>query len=124
LPHLQRAVAAYGGEFGPGLPDTEWVETRRSEFARAAAQALSDLGRLLANGRRYDEAAEVYRTAVTRDPLDEAAHRHLMTCLSNLGEIGQAAREYEQLVRRLHTELGVAPARETRDAYERLKLAD
>ena len=124
LPHLKRAVAAYGGEFGPDLPDTDWVETRRSEFARAAAQALSDLGRLLANTRRYDEAAEVYRVAVTRDPLDEAAHRHLMTCLSHLGEVGQAARQYERLAERLHTELGVAPARETRDAYERLKLAD
>ena len=98
--------------------------TRRAELADDAIRALSKLGRLLAGASRYDEAAEIYRTAITRNPLDEAAHRHLMICLSHLGETGQAARRYEQLTELLRTELGVSPSPETRAVYQRLQSAD
>ncbi|WP_186526316.1 tetratricopeptide repeat protein [Leekyejoonella antrihumi] len=124
LAHLQRAITAYGGEFGQDLPETEWVLARRVEFADAATRALSQVGRLLAAADRYDEAAEIYRRLIERDPLDEAANRHLMICLSRLGEVGQAAQRYQQLTELLRTELGVGPSPETRAVHQRLQAAD
>jgi DNA-binding SARP family transcriptional activator len=85
LPHLQRAIAAYGGDLLPEVVDVDWVDTRRGELRRVFSAALGAAGRLLATSGRYAEAAEVYRTAIEHDPLEESAHRHLMSCLIRLG---------------------------------------
>lgn len=80
-------------------------------------------GRLLATAGQHRPAADVYQRAITQDPLDEAAHRHLMVCLARLGEVGQAARLYEQLTERLRSDLGVSPAAETTAVYRQLSRA-
>ncbi|MGH8963528.1 MAG: BTAD domain-containing putative transcriptional regulator [Jatrophihabitantaceae bacterium] len=123
LPHLQRAISAYGGDFGAGLPDTEWVQVRRAQLAQAFATVLGSAGRLLASAGRIPEAVEIYRRAVRHDPLDEAAHRRLMSALIHTGQAAQAAQVYEQLTGRLRDELGVAPAPETSAVYHRLERA-
>ncbi|MBO0776291.1 MAG: hypothetical protein J2P34_08240, partial [Actinobacteria bacterium] len=123
LPHLQRAISAYGGEFGAGLPDAEWLQQRRAGLGRAFSKALAATGRLLISGGRPREAVGVCRRAAGHDPLDEAAHRQLMTALVRSGEAGQAAQVYQQLADRLHTELGIAPAAETRAVYQQLRQA-
>lgn len=120
LPHLQRAIDAYRGEFGAGLPEAEWLQPRRAELAQAFAQALAATGRLLLAAGRPAQAVEVYRRAVQHDPLDESAHRQLMTALLHTGEAGQAAQVYRRLEQRLQDELGVPPAAETRAVYRQL----
>jgi two-component SAPR family response regulator len=120
LPHLQRAIAAYGGDLLPEVSDVDWVDTRRGELRRVYSAALGAAGRLLATSGRYAEAAEVYRTAIAHDPLEESAHRHLMSCLIRLGEPARAARLYQELSARLHDELGIAPSVETTAVYDRL----
>ena len=54
------------------------------------------------------------RQAVTADPLREEAQHHLIRLLLAAGEREAAQRQYEQLERRLTTELGIEPAAETR----------
>jgi DNA-binding SARP family transcriptional activator len=121
LPHLQRAVAAYGGDFLPDNMDAEWVDTRRGELRRVFGAALAATGRLLAATDRYVEAAEIYRISIEHDPLEESAHRHLMSCLIRMGESAQAARLYQELSQRLKDELGVAPSTETTTMYKQLR---
>jgi predicted ATPase/DNA-binding SARP family transcriptional activator len=123
LPHLRRAIDAYGGEFGAGLPDTGWVLDRRTHYARQYASALAATGRLLAGAGRLPEAVETYRRAVRHDPLDEAAHRQLISALIRTGQAAQAAQTYEALAARLRDELGIAPAAETTALYEKLRRA-
>ena len=45
LPELQRAIAAYGGDFLAGLAAGEWAQSRRDELRRSFESALlaSDL---------------------------------------------------------------------------------
>ena len=120
MPHLQRAIAAYQGDFVPDLADAEWTQARRDGLRRGFGSALVATGRLLAAEGRYREAAGVFRRAVAHEPLDETSHRQLMSALIRAGEVGQAASVYHQLTERLRVELGVAPAAETTALYRQL----
>lgn len=120
LPHLQRAITTYTGDFLPDLTDHEWVHARSDELRRAYGSALSGTARLLTAAGRNREATTVLRRAVAHEPYDESAYRQLMTCLAHLGEPARAAQLYHQLTKRLARELGVAPSAETTKIYHQL----
>ena len=123
LPELQRAVAAYGGDFLDGMATGEWALVRRDELRRAFESALLATGRLQAAAGRHQAAAAAFRKAVAHEPLNESAHRELMNCWVRLGETARAVRHYEELVGVLRDQVGVAPAAETEALYRRLLAA-
>jgi predicted ATPase/DNA-binding SARP family transcriptional activator len=120
LPDLQRAIAAYGGDFLAGVNAGEWAHTRRDELRRRFESALFAAGRLQAAAGRYQAAVTAFRRAIEHEPLNESAHRELMTCWERLGENARAARHYEELVTLLRDQVGVPPAAETTELYRRL----
>ena len=120
LPDLQRAVAAYRGDFLAGMAAGEWAQARRDELARRFESALLATGRLHAAAGRYQPAAAAFRRAVAHDLLNETAHRELMTCWVRLGEPARAVRHYRELVDLLQEQVGVPPAAETTALYRRL----
>jgi DNA-binding SARP family transcriptional activator len=69
---------------------------------------------------RYQAAAAAFRRAVAHEPLNESAHRELMSCWAQLGETARAVRHYEELAQTLRDQVGVAPAAETEGLYRRL----
>jgi two-component SAPR family response regulator len=97
-PNLQRALAVYGGEFLAGMAAGEWAHVRRDELARSFESALLAAGRLHMAAGRFQPAAAAFRRAVNHEPLNETAHRELMTCWARLGETARAVRHYEELV--------------------------
>ena len=123
LPHLRRAIAAYGGDFLAGSTAGDWATTRRAGLRRAYERALGAAGRLLVADGRVREAIEVYRQAIAHEPLDEAAHRALMECWAAAGQPARAMRHYEELRDLLRTEVGGAPAAQTTALYARLRDA-
>ncbi len=123
LPELQRAVAAYGGEFLAGMAAGEWAQARREELGRAFESALLAIGRLHAAAGRHQAAATAFRRVITQEPLNESAHRELMVCWERLGETARAVRHYEQFQEMLRDQVGVPPAAETTALYERLLAA-
>jgi predicted ATPase/DNA-binding SARP family transcriptional activator len=120
LPELQRAIAAYGGDFLAGVNVGEWAHTRRDELSRRFESALLAAGRLQAAAGRYQAAVTAFRRAIEHEPLNESAHRELMNCWERLGENARAARHYEELVTLLRDQVGVPPAAETTELYRRL----
>jgi predicted ATPase/DNA-binding SARP family transcriptional activator len=120
LPDLQRAVAAYGGDFLAGMAAGEWANTRRDELRRRFESALLATGRLHAAAGRYEGAITAFRRAIEHEPLNEVAHRELMTCWARLGQAARAVRHYTELAALLADQLGVRPAAETTALYERL----
>ena len=120
LPDLQRAVAAYGGDFLAGMAAGEWALTRRDELRRSFESALLATGRLHATAGRYQPAAAAFRRAAAHEPLNENAHRELMDCWARLGETARAVRHYEELAALLQDQVGVPPAAETTALYRRL----
>src|SRR6266702_772748 len=120
LPDLQRAVAAYGGDFLAGMAAGEWAQARRDELARSFESALLATGRLHAAAGRYQPAAAAFRRVIAHEPLNETAHRELMNCWVRLGETARAVRHYGELVGLLQEQVGVPPAAETTALYRRL----
>jgi predicted ATPase/DNA-binding SARP family transcriptional activator len=120
LPDLQRAVAAYGGDFLAGMAAGDWTHTRRDELRRRFESALLVIGRLHAAAGRHEAAVTAFRRAIEHEPLNEVAHRELMTCWAQLGETARAMRHYTELVTLLADQVGVRPAAETTALYQRL----
>jgi len=120
LPHLQRAVTAYRGDFLAGLAVGEWAQGRRDELARIFESALLTVGRLHAAAGRYQPAAAAFRRAVAHEPLNETAHRELMNSWAHLGETARAVQHYRELAELLQEQVGVPPAAETTALYRRL----
>jgi predicted ATPase/DNA-binding SARP family transcriptional activator len=120
LPELQRAIGAYGGDFLDGMSAGEWALVRRDELRRAFESALLAAGRLQNAAGRYQAAAALFRRAVAHEPLNETAHRELMSCWARLGETARAVRHYEELTELLREQVGVPPAPETTALYRRL----
>jgi len=120
LPELQRAIAVYGGDFLAGMATGEWALIRRDELRRAFESALLAAGRLHAAAGRHQAAVTAFRRAVAHEPLNESAHRELMTSWAALGETARAVRHYEELTALLRDQVGVAPAAETEALQRRL----
>jgi predicted ATPase/DNA-binding SARP family transcriptional activator len=120
LPDLQRAIAAYGGDFLADLAAGEWAQTRRDELRRAFESALLAAGRLHAAAGRHQPAVTAFRRAVAHEPLNETAHRELMTSWARLGETARAVQHYRELEQMLREQVGVPPAAETTALYRRL----
>jgi predicted ATPase/DNA-binding SARP family transcriptional activator len=120
LPDLQRAIAAYGGDFLAGLAAGEWAQARRDELRRGFESALLAAGRLHAAARRHQAAAAAFRRADAHEPLNETAHRGLMESWASLGQTPRAIRHYEELTQLLAEQVGVPPSAETTALYQRL----
>ena len=97
LPDLQRAIAAYGGDFLDGMSAGEWALVRRDELRRRLRVRAARAGRLQTAAGRHQAAAAAFRRAVAHEPLNETAHRELMSCWARLGETARAVRHYEEL---------------------------
>ncbi len=107
------ALAAVDGELLTGM-DEDWVHTLRAEHNARAGEALRELAAQAdAAGDRATAVAHARRAAAL-DPLDEAAHRDLIRRLDHAGDRARALRTGEQLAERLRTQLGIAPAPQTR----------
>ena len=120
LPDLQRAIAAYGGDFLAGMAAEEWAHGRRDELRRRFESALLATGRLHAAAGRREAAVTAFRRAIEHEPLNEVAHRELMTCWAELGQTARAVRHYAELAQLLADQVGVRPAAETTALYQRL----
>jgi DNA-binding SARP family transcriptional activator len=123
LPILQRALAAYGGDFLAGLACGEWALARREELRRRFESALLAVGRLHAAAGRHQAAAAAFRRVIEHEPLNETAHRELMTCWDALGETARAVHHFQELTALLHDRVGVDPAAETTALHARLLSA-
>jgi predicted ATPase/DNA-binding SARP family transcriptional activator len=120
LSDLRRAIAAYGGDFLAGMTTGEWAHARRDELRRRFETALLATGRMHMAAGKYQAAVNAFRRAVEHEPLNESAHRDLMTCWAESGERARAVRHYAELTAMLNQRVGVPPAAETTALYERL----
>src|SRR4029077_14968881 len=74
LRDLQRAIAAYGGDFLAGLAAGEWAQARRDELRRSFESALLAAGRLHGAAGRHQDAAADFPRAIAHEPLNETTH--------------------------------------------------
>ena len=118
------ACRLYRGDFlsGFSLPDCpefeEWAFFRRETLRGRFIQALERVIDEKYTGGEYLAAASFAARLVSLDPVREVSYRYLIRSHLLAGDRGSAERDYQELTRRLHDELGVAPEAQTRSLMQ------
>ncbi|MCI0395510.1 MAG: tetratricopeptide repeat protein [Chloroflexi bacterium] len=127
LPLLAEAAGLYRGDFLDGFALTnsdlfdDWQAGQVAYFRRQAAGILEKLARGHGQAGAVDRAIGYAHRWLALDPFHEPAHCRLMELLAQAGDRSAALQQYDECVRLLDRELGVAPAAETTALYERLR---
>ncbi len=116
---LTAAVAAYTGDLLPDCYD-DWILPLRERLHQAYGDALERLVLALEERRDASGAIPYAQRLLHHDPLHEAAYRHLMRLHMAQDDWTEALHIYHACTTMLKREFGAAPARATRDLYERL----
>src|ERR1700744_2346037 len=119
LAHAAAAVDCYKGELLPGVYD-EWLLETRSELDHECADLCDLLGAARGRAGGLPGALGVARPRIQLQPLEETGYRTLMLLQADLGDRAGAVSTYHHCASVLERELGVAPAPETREAFQRL----
>lgn len=120
---LEAAAALYRGELltGFALRDSEafeeWRAAEAGALRRDLAAALEALVGRLANAGAHERALRHARRWLAEDPLNERAHRALMSLHAAHGDRAAAVAQYRECVRLLERELAVTPLAETTALY-------
>jgi DNA-binding SARP family transcriptional activator/tetratricopeptide (TPR) repeat protein len=115
---------ASGGdpELLPGIPD-DWAEQAREAHRLRRGETLADRVATARRDGHATEAVRLSRQLCRLDPLDEAAHRNLLECLTEAGDKAGAVLAARDFAALLRAELGVRPAPATRTAHAQLVTA-
>jgi len=123
----EQAIALYTADFMAGfsLPDSpefdEWQFFQAEGLRRSLAEGLQRLVEWYTGQGEYERAIEYGRRWLALDSLHEPAHRALIRLFAWADQHAAALRQYEECVRLLQDELGIAPEPETTDLYEAVR---
>lgn len=121
---LEQALELYRGDFLDEvfLNDSplfqEWCVYHREQNLRYMLGILENLSNYYKKQGEYERAHHFAWRYVNTAPLEEVAHRQLMSVLALSGRRSAALEQYHTCRRLLVKELGVEPAEETRRLYE------
>lgn len=115
---LERARSLYRGDYLHDLPYAEWAFAAREHLRERHLKGLAALGDCYVQLRNFGAAVTVAEQALAIDPLRESTVRRLMQSHAAQGLRAEALAVYDTCARLLAAELGVEPARETRDLRE------
>ena len=113
IPHLEHAVALYGGEFLPDDVFEDWSVDRRDALRHCWTQAKFQLGELYARRGETERALTHLHDLVLADRTNERAAQRLMGLYLQLNRPSDVLRVGQELTRALSSELGVEPGDET-----------
>lgn len=117
---VERAVAAYDGDFLEGFDD-EWIVAERERLRGLLVfNLVAAIEARRADGR-VDEAVRLIQKLLQSDPLREDAVRQAMLLRFESGDRAGALAEFESFERRLEFELATHPMPETRAVYDALR---
>ena len=101
----------------------QWLLGERTRFTEQRRALLeAELNQANGTNTAANERAEIARRLIMFDPTHEGASRILMRALADMGERGQALREYSRCSDALQTTLEVEPSAETHALYEAIRM--
>uniref|UniRef100_A0A7V0Z3R4 Tetratricopeptide repeat protein n=1 Tax=candidate division WOR-3 bacterium TaxID=2052148 RepID=A0A7V0Z3R4_UNCW3 len=117
--NLTKAIKIYKGRFLEDFYE-DWVFEMRDIFASLYRRAVLMLGDIYLKKSRIDSAIELVVKLILMDPLDEEAHRFLISCYIQSGEKAKAIRQYKKCAEIFKRELGCEPSEKTKELYRKL----
>ncbi|GAA5193575.1 hypothetical protein GCM10023322_55890 [Rugosimonospora acidiphila] len=116
---LENAVGLYRGDLLAGWPQ-EWCLPERTRFEQAYLMMLEQLVAWCRVRQLYLKGVGYGETALRYDPARESTHRQLMGLHHEVGNRGEAVRQFHLCADVLSREFGVRPSAQTRELYEQI----
>ncbi|MFQ5602511.1 MAG: AAA family ATPase [bacterium] len=123
LKALEQAARLYRADLLPECYE-EWIEPERDRLRQLFFRVLRRLTQLLEQQGKYQKALDYAERLLTLDEFDESTYRLLMRLHALNRNRPGALRIYHRCLKVLRDELGLEPAAETQEAYERLTQQD
>jgi LuxR family maltose regulon positive regulatory protein len=121
LQRIDRLRLLYQGHFLQHEADNPWILKARHELRDRLLRAIRDSARQCEHARRWEEAANLYRSGIELDSLNEGLYRGLMLCHQELGDHGEALQAYRRCRELLTRFLGIPPNAKTQALYHSVR---
>ena len=118
---LMRIRQLYQGHFLEQESDKPWALETRQGLRDKFVRAIREVARTYESRGQWQEAAELYQTAIERDGLAEDLYRGLMLCHRALGDHSEAMQVYRRCRELLTRVLGVQPNAKTQAIYNSVR---
>jgi LuxR family transcriptional regulator, maltose regulon positive regulatory protein len=118
---LGRLRLLYQGHFLQHEGEKPWVLKARYELRDRLLRAIRDAARECERARRWEDAANLYRSGIELDSLSEGLYRGLMLCHQELGDHSEALHAYRRCRELLTRFLGIAPNAKTQALYHSVR---
>jgi LuxR family transcriptional regulator, maltose regulon positive regulatory protein len=111
----------YKGHFLQHETEKPWVLKARQELRDQLLRAIRDAARACEHARHWDDAANLYRSGIELDSLNEGLYRGLMLCHQELGDHSEALQAYRRCRELLTRFLGIPPNAKTQALYHSVR---
>jgi LuxR family maltose regulon positive regulatory protein len=118
---IGRLRLLYQGHFLQHEAEKPWVLKARQELRDRLLRAICDAAREREHARRWEDAANLYRSAIELDSLNEGLYRGLMHCHQQLGDHSEALQAYRRCRELLTRFLGIPPNTKTQALYHSVR---
>jgi LuxR family transcriptional regulator, maltose regulon positive regulatory protein len=118
---IGRLRRLYQGHFLQHETEKPWVLKVRQELRDLLLRAIRDAARECERARRWEDAANLYRSGIEFDSLDEGLYRGLMFCHQQLGDHSEALQAYRRCRELLTRFLGIPPNAKTQALYQSVR---
>jgi LuxR family transcriptional regulator, maltose regulon positive regulatory protein len=118
---IGRLRLLYRGHFLQHEAEKPWVLQTRQELRDRLLRAIRDTARECEHARRWEDAANLYRSGIELDSLNEGLYRGLMLCHQELGDPSEALQAYRRCRELLTRFLGIPPNAKTQALYHSVR---
>jgi len=121
IERIGRLRHLYQGHFLQHEAERPWILRARQELRDGLLGAIRDAARACEQARRWEDAANLYRSGIELDPLNEGLYRGLMLCHREIGDHSEALQAYGRCRELLRRFLGVPPNAKTQALYHSVR---
>src|SRR5277367_2508679 len=118
---IGRLRRLYQGHFLQNEAEKPWILKARNELRDSLLRAICDAARECERADRWEDAVNLYRSAIEIDSLNEALYRGLMLCHQQLGDHSEALQAYRRCRELLTRFLGIPPNAKTQALYHSVR---
>jgi two-component SAPR family response regulator len=118
---ISRLRLLYQGHFLQHETEKPWVLKARQELRDRLMRAIRDAAIECERARHWEDAANLYRSGIELDSLNEGLYRGLMLCHQELGDHSEALKAYRRCRELLTRFLGIPPNAKTQALYHSVR---
>jgi LuxR family maltose regulon positive regulatory protein len=121
IERIGRLRLLYQGHFLQDETEKPWVLRARQELRDRLLRAIRDAARECEHARCWEDAANLYRSGIEFDSLNEGLYRGLMLCHQELGDHSEALQAYRRCHELLTRFLGIPPNAKTQALFHSVR---